>query len=155
MSNVVVSAYGLGDPPFHPPTPSQSNYVDGVFGVWAGNGANGNLTLSGLVVNSNAITSYPGGGPDDITNQATGFTFIVVNPATKITKVKVNADGSVTLTYAATAGYHYHIETATNLFPASWMIVNGSATNATGSVATFTDPNLVNANPRYYRTVSP
>jgi hypothetical protein len=26
---------------YHPPTPSQSDYVDGVFGVWAGNGANG------------------------------------------------------------------------------------------------------------------
>ncbi|HWX22520.1 MAG TPA: glycosyl hydrolase family 28-related protein, partial [Candidatus Binatia bacterium] len=74
MSNVVVSAYGLADPSFHP----QPNYVDGVFGVWAGNGANGNLTVSGLVVNGNAITSYPGGGPDDITNQATGFTFIIV-----------------------------------------------------------------------------
>jgi len=79
MSNVVISTYGLADPPYHPPVPNQSNYVDGVFGVWAGNGANGNLTISGLTVNGDAITNYPGGQGDDITNQASGFTFIVTD----------------------------------------------------------------------------
>ena len=74
MSNVVISTYALADPPYQP----QPNYVDGVFGVWAGNGANGNLTISGLTVNGDAITSYPGGQGDDITNEASGFTFIVV-----------------------------------------------------------------------------
>ena len=74
LSNVVISTYALADPPYQP----QPNYVDGVFGVWAGNGANGNLTLSGLTVNGDAITSYPGGQGDDITNEASGFTFIVV-----------------------------------------------------------------------------
>jgi hypothetical protein len=74
LSNVVVSTYALADPPYQP----QPNYVDGVFGVWAGNGANGNLTLSGLTVNGDAIASYPGGQGDDITNEASGFTFIVV-----------------------------------------------------------------------------
>jgi hypothetical protein len=75
MSNVVISTYALADPPYQP----QPNYVDGVFGVWAGNGANGNLTISGLTVNGDAITSYPGGQGDDITNEASGFTFIIVS----------------------------------------------------------------------------
>jgi hypothetical protein len=76
-------------------------------------------------------------------------------PPQNILGTTVNADGSVTLSYATTPGYPYHVEVTTNLFPASWTTVAGSATNATGSSVTFTDPNLPNSSQRYYRTVSP
>ena len=61
----------------------------------------------------------------------------------------------MTLTYTTASGYPYHIETATNLFPAIWTTVAGSTTNATVSVVTFTDPNALGSSQRFYRVVSP
>jgi hypothetical protein len=110
MSNVVISTYALADPPYQP----QPNYVDGVFGVWAGNGANGNLTISGLTVNGDAITSYPGGQGDDITNEASGFTFIVVSNSSSTTVGTSPAGLSFTVD-----GTNYTTQQAFNWVPGS------------------------------------
>ena len=76
-------------------------------------------------------------------------------PRQNILGIMINADGSVTLKYAATPGFAYHVEVSTNLVSASWTILAGSATNANGAVMSFTDPNPVGDASRFYRTVSP
>jgi hypothetical protein len=76
-------------------------------------------------------------------------------PQQNILGVTVNADASVTLNYATTPGFSYHVETTTNLSSSAWVTVIGSATNATGSVVTFIVPNMSGAVQRFYRTVSP
>jgi hypothetical protein len=67
----------------------------------------------------------------------------------------VNGDGTVKLTYAATPGFTYHIEVTTNLFPAFWTTVAGSATGAVGGVLVFIVSNPPGSGGRFYRTVSP
>ena len=76
-------------------------------------------------------------------------------PPQNILGATVNAGGSVMLTYATTSEYKYHVETTTNLFPASWTTVAGSAITATTNVATFTDTNRPNSPQRVYRIVAP
>ncbi len=76
-------------------------------------------------------------------------------PQQNILSILINGNGSVTLTYATTPGFAYHVESTTNLFPSAWTTLIGSATNAMGTSAIFTDPNPVGSNQRYYRTVSP
>jgi hypothetical protein len=76
-------------------------------------------------------------------------------PRQRIIEVILNANASVTLTYATTPGYSYRLETATNLSPAIWATVVGSLTNATDGAVTFTDPNPLAGDQRYYRTASP
>jgi hypothetical protein len=61
----------------------------------------------------------------------------------------------VTLTYAVTPGLPYRIEAATNLPPAAWTTVAGSATNAATNTVTFTDLNPPSGGQCYYRTSSP
>jgi hypothetical protein len=63
--------------------------------------------------------------------------------------------GSVTLTYVTMPGQPYYVETTTNLSSASWIMLTGSATNASGNSVTFTDPNPVGGGQRFYRAVSP
>jgi hypothetical protein len=75
-------------------------------------------------------------------------------PPSNILGVTVNTGGSVTLTYGATPGYSYHVESTTNLSPASWTTVAGSAITATNNVMTFTT-SLPNSAQCFYRTVSP
>jgi hypothetical protein len=76
-------------------------------------------------------------------------------PRQNILSILINADGSVTLTYATTLGFAYHVEAATNLVSGSWTTLAGSVTNANGAVVSFTDPNPIGSAQRYYRTVSP
>jgi hypothetical protein len=76
-------------------------------------------------------------------------------PQQKILGISINSNGSVTMTYATTPGYPYHVETTTSLSPAMWTTLAGSSTNAIGTSVTFTDPNPVSGGQRYYRTVSP
>jgi hypothetical protein len=76
-------------------------------------------------------------------------------PAQKVLGVRFNSDGSVTLTYAITPQFHYHMETTTNLFPASWTKVADSETNPTEGTVEFTDPGPFGSDQRYYRSVSP
>ena len=80
-------------------------------------------------------------------------TFAFIPPS--LMSVTVNGDASVTLTYATIPGFPYHVESATNLSPATWTTVAGSATNATESTVTFNDPNPLGGDQRYYRTASP
>ncbi len=98
------------------------------------------------------------GGGFSISN-AVSATFIVSPNGTasqqKILSILINADGSVTLTYATTPNYPYHVEVTTGLSPASWTTLAGSTTNAIGTSVIFTDSNPVSAGQRYYRTVSP
>jgi hypothetical protein len=97
---------------------------------------------SGLSI-SNAIsvpfTVYPGGS---------------ASPA-KILSVVINSNGLVTLAYTTTPEYTFHVETTTNLFPATWTTLVGSQTNASGTTVIFTDPNPVTNGQRYYHIVSP
>jgi len=76
-------------------------------------------------------------------------------PRQNILSILVNADGSVTLTYATTQGFSYHVEATTNLLSAAWTALPGSVTNASGATASFTDLNSARGVQRYYRTVSP
>ena len=75
-------------------------------------------------------------------------------PAQPITGVSVNAQTGVTLSYATVPGFRYCVATATNLAPAVWSPLAGSATNAAGNSVTFTDTNPITGPQRYYRTVS-
>jgi hypothetical protein len=88
---------------------------------------------------SEPFTVLPGGSP----------------PRQNILGITINGDASVALTYATTPGYTYHVEVTTNLLPAAWTTMAGSVTNASGTTASFTDPNPVGSSQRYYRTVSP
>jgi hypothetical protein len=67
----------------------------------------------------------------------------------------ITAAGNVTITYATTPGFTYHIEVATNLYPPNWSTVSGSTTNADGASVTFIYAPPPGAGPLYYRTVSP
>jgi hypothetical protein len=99
--------------------------------------SNGTLSLSNALSAPFAVS--PAGSP----------------PQQNILGVVMNSDGSVSLTYATTPGFDYHIEVTTNLFPAVWTTVEGSATNAVGGSVVFTVPNLPSSSGRFYRTVSP
>jgi hypothetical protein len=137
MSDVTIPNYGIG--------------VAGRNGLWAETPVAG-----GMIVSNCALAEYRNGS----TNFT--FTFITSNtmpPATpppqNILGATINVAGLVALTYATTPGYGYHVETTTNLFPAPWATVAGSAITATANIATFTDPNPPNTTERYYRVVSP
>jgi hypothetical protein len=139
------------------------SYPRGFSGDWSGvisAGGSTNLVVmfapgvatdyyGSLTVNSDAT----GGGN---TLSVSGVGVIRTNempPRQSILGVTVNGDASVTITYATSPGFPYHVEAATNLSPATWTTAAGSATNATGSAVTFTDPNPPAE--CYYRTVSP
>jgi hypothetical protein len=99
----------------------------------------------------------PGTGSSITNTISASFT---VSPAGKpprqnILVVLISGNASVTLTYATTPGFPYHVETTTNLFPASWTTVAGSVTNANGTTVIFTDPNPLGGGQRFYRTISP
>jgi hypothetical protein len=129
MSNVNIPNYGLG--------------TTGRNALWARSDAIGTMTVS-----NSSVVEYR----DDSAN----FTFNFVTPPAQFIKgIRVNQNGTVTLTYNTTPGFPYHVQAATNLAPATWMNVSGSATNATGTVVTFTDSNAPASSPGFYRTSSP
>ena len=76
-------------------------------------------------------------------------------PSQAITGVSANSATGVTLTFATTPGFTYHVEMTTNLAPVAWSIVAGSTTNASGNSATFTDTSPKTGAQQFYRTVSP
>ena len=130
-SNAVVGVYAT----------ASNSYA---FSAWAGSG-------SGSYSGSNSSASVSMNGP--ITETA-GFAQ-TNTPALAILAISVNADSSVTLIYATTPGFGYHVEVATNLVPASWTVLPNSATNATGSSVTFTDTNAPGNPQLFYRVGSP
>ncbi|HVM49723.1 MAG TPA: glycosyl hydrolase family 28-related protein [Candidatus Acidoferrum sp.] len=117
------------------------------FGAWTGLGDgsySGSASAASLTLSA-AIT------------ETAGFA-VVTNaypPSQAISGIAINPDSSLTICYATTPGFSYHIETATNLTPAVWSLIPGSETNATGDSVSFTDPTLAGSGPVYYRIGSP
>jgi hypothetical protein len=114
------------------------------FGGWSGTGGGSySGTESAALVTMN--------GP--VTETAT---FAVIPPPPQgILNVSVNGNSVVSVTYATTPGYSYHVEMTTNLVPSAWTTVPGSVTNAGNVSVTFTDTNVSASPQRFYRTVSP
>jgi hypothetical protein len=114
------------------------------FSAWAGSG---NGSYSG----SNSSASVTMNGP--ITETAS---FAQTNtPALAILAIAVNPDSTVTLIYATTPGFAYHVESTTSLTPASWTVLPASVTNATGTSVTFTDTTAPGNQQLFYRVGSP
>jgi hypothetical protein len=137
-------------------------YSDGFSGDWSGAIPPSGATNLMVTFSPNAATNYSGdlivnsdatGGGNTLSVSGVGV--LPMPPAQNILGVSVNGDASVTLTYAATPGFPYRIETATNLSPAVWTTVTGSATNPATETVTFTDLNSPGGGQRYYRTSSP
>ena len=140
------------------------NYPDGFSGDWSGAIPSASATNVTVVFAPEAATNYSGsltvtsdatGGANTLSVSGTGVLWTnSVPPAQSIVAVTVNEDTSVTLTYAVTPGFGYHLESATQLAPANWTTVIGSATNPIGTKVSFTDhtPGLAQL---YYRTSSP
>jgi hypothetical protein len=127
-ANVNIPNYGVG--------------AGGRNGLWARSDAIGSMTLSNC-----AIVEY--------SNDSANFTFNTAPPAQAVLGIIVGGDSTVTISYATTPGFAYHVESTVSLTPAAWSPVAGSPTNATGSAVIFTDPNPLPTGAVYYRTVSP
>jgi len=76
-------------------------------------------------------------------------------PPQKILGATVAAGGTVTITYATTAGYQYQVQFTTNLASGFWTTLPSSTTNATGPAVVFTDTNSPGGSQRFYRIASP
>jgi hypothetical protein len=111
------------------------------FSGWTGSG-------SGSYSGTNNPTSLLVTGP---ISETASFTII----PSRVQGISLSSNSSVTLTYATFPGFSYHVETATNLSSATWQMIPGSATNATGSSVTFIDPSPLSDRERYYRIASP
>jgi len=145
-------------------TVSSIAYPDGFSGNWSGaipSGGSTNLTATfaplvatnyggSLTVNSDAT-----GGINTLAVSGIGAPTNGVQPALAILGISVNADSSVTLLYATTPGFAYHVEVTTTLAPPSWTTLAGSSTNATGSSVTFTDTSAPGNTQLFYRAGSP
>jgi len=141
------------------------SYPGGFSGDWSGAIPSGGSTNLTVTFTPDAPTNYSGNLA--VSSDATsGINILSVSgtgllrtnelpPAQNILAVSVNGDASVTLTYAVTPGLPYRIEAATNLPPAAWTTVAGSATNAATNTVTFTDLNPPSGGQCYYRTSSP
>jgi hypothetical protein len=141
------------------------NYPEGFSGAWSGAIPSGSATNLMVVFAPAAATNYSGalavssdatGGDNTLSVSGTGMLWTnSTPPAQSILSATVNADASVTLTYVVMPGFSYHLESATQLAPANWTTVIGSATNPTGTQVTFTDIHTPGFGQLYYRTSSP
>jgi hypothetical protein len=122
-------------------TTASNNYS---FSSWSGSG-------SGSYSGSNSSASVTMNGP---ISETAGFAQ-TNSPALAILAITANSDSSVTLIYATTPGFTYHVEVTTNLVPASWTVLSGSVTNATGTWVTFTAPGAASNPQLFYRVGSP
>jgi hypothetical protein len=109
-----------------------------LFGHWSGSGSG---SYSG---NSNEATVTM----DGPISETASFIPIIMG-------VSVNGASNLSITYATTPGMTSYLQTTTNLAPAIWTMVAGSATNAEGSSVTFTVPVQFNDQQRYFRIVFP
>jgi hypothetical protein len=161
-SNRILTIGNTGNSPL---TVSSISCPSGFSANWSGVLSPGGSTNVGVLFSPDAATNYSGnvtvnsdatGGSN--TFSASGSGFVQTNtapPAQSILEVTLAGDAFVSLIYATTPGYAYHVEAATNLHPSIWTTVAGSNTNATGSAVTFTDPNPPTGGQGYYRTASP
>jgi hypothetical protein len=115
------------------------------FSGWAGSG-------DGSYSGSNSSASVTMDGP--ITETAS-FGIIEAPPVLAILSIVVNPDSTVTIVYAATPGYAYHVESTTNLVPPGWTVLANSITIATSSSVSFTDTNAPGNPQLFYHVVSP
>jgi len=146
-------------------TVSGIGYPSGFSGAWAGDLAAGGSTNVSVIFVPAAETNYSGtltvhsaANSGSNTLAVFGAGVLQTNdipPAQNILQATVNPDGSVTITYATSAGFPYHVETANGLAPAFWTVIAASATNAATGVVSFTDPNPQGGAQRFYRVVSP
>jgi hypothetical protein len=127
MSRVTIPNYGLAG--------------GGGHALWARNDALGSMTVSNCAV-------------VEFHNDSPNFTFRFLPPAQPILNISFPGGTNVSLSYATTPGYTYHVESASNLSPASWVPFPGSTTNAVGALVNFTTPTTGNGQ-RFFRTVSP
>jgi hypothetical protein len=78
MSGINVRTYAVGVPPYHPqdPYPYNTNYCDGVFGVFGDSSASGSINVSDLSVNgTNFIAVQTDTHQTDLVNKSGSFTF--------------------------------------------------------------------------------
>lgn len=125
---VSIPNYGLG--------------ASGRHGAWASGESVGSLTFS-----NSTVAEYRDDSPN--------FAFNFLNQPTRILGISISSNASVTFTYATIPGVAYHVEMTTNLSPAIWLPVAGSATNATASSVSFTHLVPSRAGQRFYRIASP
>jgi hypothetical protein len=129
MTSVNIPNYGIGG--------------SGAHALWARGDARGSLT-----VNNSSIVEYQ----DDSVN----FDFFFSPPPPqRILRLSTSGGTNLTLTYFTAPWSTYHVESSPTLTPASWTMVPGSTTNATGRAVTFTTPFQPGSLSRFYRTVSP
>jgi hypothetical protein len=116
------------------------------FSGWAGSG-------TGSYSGPNTSASVTMDGP--ITETAS-FAIVGVLPAPAILSIVVNPDSTVTILYATTPGYAYHVESTTSLAPPGWTVLTNSIiTNAGSSSVSFTDTNAPGNPQLFYRVGSP
>jgi hypothetical protein len=115
------------------------------FSGWAGSG-------TGSYSGPSSSTSVTMDGP--ITETAS-FAIIGVLPQTAILSIVVNPDSTVTILYATTPGYPYHVESTTSLAPPGWAVLTNSITNAASGTVSFTDTNAPGNPQLFYRVGSP
>ena len=78
-----------------------------------------------------------------------------VTPTLAIVAIALNPNFTVTLIYAATPGFAYHVESTSSLNPPGWAILTNSITNATSGTVSFTDTNAPGNPQLFYRVGSP
>jgi hypothetical protein len=123
------------------------------------------VNLSATPSNGYSFSGWTGSGSGSYSGTNNPASLALTAPITEVASfaltpsyiqaISISNTGSVRFTYATVPGFAYHVEMTTNLSPAAWQTIAGSATNATGSNVTFTDPNPQDDGQRYYRTVSP
>lgn len=128
MSNVRIPNYGLGG--------------NGVHALWARADA-----LGSLIVTNSSIVEYQ----DD----SSSFTFYFSPPPPQRILNLSASGGNLIITYGTAPWSTYHVESSPTLWPASWTLVPGSTTNATGQIITFTMPIPPSSPWHFYRVVSP
>ena len=128
--------------------------------LWTNSGASLNITAApnaGYVFNN-----WSGDGTGSYTGNGGAASVTMDGPITEnatfqssILDVSMSGGSNVVMTYGATPGSTYYLETTTNLAVANWTTVAGTTTNAAGTSVTFTLPVQSDEQQRFFRVVSP
>jgi hypothetical protein len=123
------------------------------------------VNLSATASDGYSFSGWTGSGSGSYSGTNNPASLVLTAPITEVASfalmpsriqaISISNTGSVRFTYATVPGFAYHVEMTTNLSPAAWQTIAGSATNATGTTVTFTDLNPPGDGQRYYRTASP
>jgi hypothetical protein len=123
------------------------------------------VNLSATPSNGYSFSGWTGSGSGSYSGTNNPHPTIISGPITetgsfarvpsRILGISVNSTGSVRFSYATFPGFSYHVVMTTNFSPTTWQMIAGSATNATGTIVTFTDPSPASGGERYYRIASP